>query len=132
MPASLHVSSCIICDDVRTEIDGKQILIGVYPVGISLPQVPWHAFGSLRLSVIWSGDGQIDFRIRIINPANHEIATANGPASAVWQGFESSITVPGLFFTFDMEGVYDVEILKGGGPWERIHRFPAFIARSSS
>jgi hypothetical protein len=128
--ASLHVLSCIICDDVRTEVGGKEILIGVYPVGISVPAIPWHAFGVLRLGVIWSGDGNLNFSIKVMSPAQSQVGTVDGSGRAIWQGFQSSITVPGLLFAFDMEGVYDIQISKDGGPWEVIHRFPVYIARS--
>jgi hypothetical protein len=128
--ATLHVSSCIICDDVRTEIGGKEILIGVYPVGISVPRLPWHAFGALRLTVIWSGDGDVDFKIRVLNPAQTEVASASGTGTAIWQGFQSSITLPTFLLSFDMEGVYDIQMSKQDGPWENIHRFPVYIART--
>ena len=127
--ATLHVLSCIICDDVRVEVGGKEILIGVYSVGISIPMTPWLASGALRLTVIWSGDGDLDFRIRVLNPTQSEIGAADGTGRAIWQGFQSSITVPNLLFHFDMEGVYDIQMSKEQGPWENIHRFPVYIAR---
>lgn len=128
--ATLHVSSCIICDDVRTEVGGKEILIGVYPVGITVPMLPWHAYGVVRLTAIWSGDGDINFNIRVLNPAQSPVGLATGSGTAIWQGFQSSITVPALMFSFDMEGVYDIQMSKEDGPWETIHRFPVYIART--
>lgn len=61
-------SYCILCDDVRIEIGGKEILIGVYPVGVSVPFVPWMGAACLRLTGYWSGDGELSFQVRILIP----------------------------------------------------------------
>jgi hypothetical protein len=114
---------------VRTEIGGKEILIGVYPVGIVVPLIPWMAFGCLHLGVFWSGDGDLNFNVRVLNPVNVQAGEITGTAHAIWQGFQSSVTVRGLMMNFEMEGVYDVQISQETGPWESILKIPVFIAR---
>jgi hypothetical protein len=114
---------------VRIEVGGKEILIGVYPVGITVPSVPWAATGCLQLGVIWSGDGQMGFRIRVINPANQVAGEIGGTGNSIWQGFISSITFRGLTFSVDTEGIYDIQVSKDYGSWESIRKFPIFISR---
>jgi len=50
--ATFLPSYCMICDDVRIEVDGKEILIGVYPVGVSIPVLPWMGAACLRMTGI--------------------------------------------------------------------------------
>jgi hypothetical protein len=40
MAADYQVRSVIVCDDVRREGNGKELLIGVYPSAITLPAIP--------------------------------------------------------------------------------------------
>ncbi|PDS34834.1 hypothetical protein CO665_28165 [Rhizobium anhuiense] len=63
----MKVHNLTVCDQVRQEINGKFILIGVYTNGIILPQIPttfslgvWLLLESERL-----GDVQFKFRVRM-------------------------------------------------------------------
>jgi hypothetical protein len=124
-------SYCILCDDVRIEIGGKEILIGVYPVGVSVPFVPWMGAACLRLTGYWSGDGELSFQVRILNPTNNVAGESSGIGHPIWQGFQSSVTLRGVFISFDMEGVYDIQFSPSGGAWQTVSKFPVFIARTS-
>ena len=127
--ATFHPSYCMVCEDVRIEIGGKEIIIGVYPVGVSIPFVPWMAAACLRLAGFWSGDGELHFQVRVLNPANIQAGKIDGTAHAIWQGFQSSITLRGLILSIDMEGIYDIQLSQDSGPWQSILKFPVYIAR---
>jgi hypothetical protein len=124
--ARFHVVHCVLCDDVRIEVGGKEILIGVYPVGIQTPFMPWFMVVSTWLRVIWSGDGEAQVEIRINNPKGIESGIVKGSARSIWRGFVSSLTFSGLAFQVEMEGIYAVEIKLNGGAWEHIYQFPVY------
>lgn len=126
----VHVVSCIICDDVRTEVGGKEIVIGVYTVGISFPFVPWVSTICVWLNVIWSGEGELDLRLRILNPLNRIVGEVTGHGRAIWQGHQSTLTFRGLNFTADMEGTYDLQWETQAGGWESLRKFPVVIPKS--
>jgi hypothetical protein len=50
----MKIVSTIVCDDIRREINGKDILIGVYSGDIAVPQVPFQL--QLAFWVEVSGD----------------------------------------------------------------------------
>jgi hypothetical protein len=129
--SSFLPSYCILCDDVRIEIGGKEILVGVYPVGVSVPFVPWMFVICLRLTGYWSGDGELSFQVRILNPASNTSGESSGTGHPIWQGFQSSITLRVVVISIDMEGVYDIQFSSAGGAWQTVSRFPVFISRTS-
>jgi hypothetical protein len=61
------VASVIICDDVRKEVTGKDILIGVYGSHILVPSLPVQLPVAIWLEVIPNATGhfQLDARLRI-------------------------------------------------------------------
>jgi hypothetical protein len=80
-------SYCIICDDARIEVSGKEILIGVYPVGVSVPFLPWAGVVCLRLTGYWNGEGELSFQVRTLNPVNNVTGESSGTDHSIWQGF---------------------------------------------
>ncbi|MFO1047911.1 MAG: hypothetical protein U1E52_08460 [Geminicoccaceae bacterium] len=38
----IKILNCVFCDDVRTEQNGKEILIGVYTGDFGVPKLPWR------------------------------------------------------------------------------------------
>jgi len=48
MSQRIHIRSVILCDDVRQEVTGKEILIGVYNDSMIFPSLP----GSLKQLIL--------------------------------------------------------------------------------
>src|SRR5205823_6382819 len=122
--AAFLPSYCMICDDVRIEVDGKEILIGVYPVGVSIPVLPWMGAACLRMTGYWSGEGELNFKVRVLNPANTLAGETTGTAHPIWQGFQSSITLRGVAISFEMEGVYEIQFSPDAALGNRFLNFP--------
>jgi hypothetical protein len=123
---------CILCDDVRVEMGGKEILVGVYSVGVSVPSVPWIGVTCLRFTGYWSGDGELNFQVRVQNPAGKTVGESSGSGHPIWHGFQSSLTLRGVTISFDMEGIYEIQFFPSPEfSWHTVHKFPVFIARTS-
>lgn len=70
----------LVCDDVRVEINGKFIIIGLYTPNILVPQLPF-AFPSLTFVQAFHSDrpGKFQFRARLAHlESGKEIAQAMG------------------------------------------------------
>jgi hypothetical protein len=63
----MNVTAALVCDDVRKEINGKDILIGVYSGGILVPQFPGEVTMALYLQYEPTVTGKIDGSIRLTN-----------------------------------------------------------------
>src|SRR5438105_4429712 len=119
---TITIRYCVICDDVRLEVANKETIIGVYTVGMSVPVFPWVGTICLWMPIIWSGEGQLDLEVRVINPANEQIGIIGGRGTAVWAGLESTLTFRGLTVTINMDGVHSIEWRAGSGSWQRIRQ----------
>lgn len=65
------LSSLIICDDVRKEINGKDILIGVYSGTISVPVYPSVFPAAFWIEIEPQGVGTIPCRFKIDTPSGN-------------------------------------------------------------
>jgi hypothetical protein len=65
------VSSVIICDDVRKEINGKDFLIGVYSGTVNVPAYPSLLSAAFWIEIEPHGIGTIPCRFRIDTPSGN-------------------------------------------------------------
>jgi len=78
MPRDYKVKSVIICDDVRRETNGKEILIGVYNDTLLFSDVP-ALMGKVSFRVaLWSEKVLKRFNIRIEDPNKNKVIEAQG------------------------------------------------------
>jgi len=129
LPASIQVVHCVVCDDVRTEINSKETIVGVYSAGMIAPVLPWQALVCIWMTVIWSGDGNLNLEVRILNPRQDQVGLVSGTAQAMWIGMESALTFRGLALQIGMEGVYTIQWRPAGGNWDTIRQFPIYLYR---
>ncbi len=127
--ARLDLINCVICDDVRAELMNKETIVGVYNAGISIPFVPWSMTICLWFQVMWSGEGELQLEITVLNPRNNEAGKTDGKANAILQGNQSTLTFRGLFITADMEGTYEIQWRADYGNWQSVRKFPINVAR---
>ena len=125
----LDLMNCVICDDVRTELRNKETIVGVYSAGITVPFVPWQLTICLWFQVIWSGEGEMQLEIAVFNPGNHEVGKVDGKASAILQGYLSTLAFKGLLITADMEGTYDIMWRADYGDWQSVRKFIVSVER---
>jgi len=127
----INVRHCVLCDDVRLEVGGKETIVGVYTAGMTVPRIPWLGLVCVWMAVIWSGDGQLELEVRVSDPTNEVIGSVGGRGIAVWQGIESSLTFRGLTLDVKREGILNIEWRAGSAGWECIRQFPVFVIRPS-
>lgn len=82
------------------------------------------------MNVIWSGEGELDFQVRILNPLNRSVGETSGRGKAIWQGYQTTLTFRGLTFTAEMEGTYDLQWYTQSRGWESLRKFPIMIPKS--
>ena len=75
--AKIHVESLVVCEDVRKEITGKDILIGVYGGDIVAQIWPVALRLAIWLETTYSGNGEIPVVLRVRTDHNTEIFTAH-------------------------------------------------------
>jgi hypothetical protein len=128
---TISIRHCVLCDDVRLEVGGKETIVGVYTAGMTVPTIPWIGLVSVWMAVIWSGDGQLELEVRVSDPTNQVIGSVGGLGTSVWQGIESTLTFRGLTLNVEREGILNIEWRMGRGGWQQIRQFPVFLFRSS-
>jgi len=118
----------LLCDDVRREDNGKELLVGVYSAGIVVNSVP----NGLAL-MIWSQvkinePGEYELRYRCINDEGKELALMPPVRLTIQQNKGqafvdelASVAMGHLPITITGAGRLHIEVKIGANsPWERI------------
>lgn len=126
----INVHAAIVCDDVRTEITGKEILIGVYSSDISIPSTPFNI--GLCIWIQWSASiaGKIPFRLRVHAPNNIILFDGGADVTFVSPNHMGTFVIGGLMFQVQAEGHLVVEIKEASHPWVRLLSLPIVVRRS--
>jgi hypothetical protein len=114
IPKRNAVVSALICDDVRREINGKEILIGVYTRPYIVPQLPFKLIQLVvRMEMFFDGDKVDLMELRLQSPPGKIIYETSGPIPFTdWDDYGSvSVSIPGL--EFDESGLYKIELSFG-------------------
>lgn len=61
----------VFCDEVRREVTGKDILIGVYSSDIVVPSVPMLIEVALWIQFHTAGDGVVSAKVRVTDPVGN-------------------------------------------------------------
>ena len=130
--ASIKIIHCVLCDDVRLEINNKEIIIGAYSGGITVPMLPWVALICVWLTVMWSGKGTLDLEIRVLDPRQRPVGIVSGSGTAILVGMESTLTLRGLAMQIEMEGFYTIQWRVSGGAWEALRQLPIYALRDAA
>jgi hypothetical protein len=127
--AKYEIDSIIICDDIRVEVSGKQILIGVYADVLLFPQLPTQISKlvfRIQVSPIEANLSNLKFIIR--SPSNDVVANVDGvlPKYNVAEPVLITMGVVGLAVG---PGTYTVELGLDQEP-ETIHHFLVSLPRN--
>lgn len=68
--SDFSVSAVVVCDDVRKEVNGKDILVGVYGGGILIPTLPIQIPISIWAEIIPFKTGQVELDLKATFPGN--------------------------------------------------------------
>jgi hypothetical protein len=116
---ALEFRSVVVCDDIRKEVTGKEILIGVYSGEIVLPSFPNWFPASLWIEVDTPEVGKYDVSLRIgltnKPPLNIKFRIeVNRPGT-------SAIVIPGLQLQAEEECDLVIEV-QDGEEWHLLRR----------
>lgn len=122
MPDEIISSSVVICDDIRQETNGKQILIGVYGSVVLVPSMPF----SISLSV-W-----IEYQAREIGVDTVHVKMNYTTGFSVSIRVEIQIHEPGtlglaippILVSGAADGELVIELSHDGATWQEIKRKP--------
>lgn len=111
------IHSLLICDDVRKEDNGKEILIGVYlnkivshkPLPIILPKLYF------RIEFTPNFVGEIDMAVEIISPSRKKIVRGKGTMTVKDEG-RTSVALPFASVNFPEKGIYSIRLGIGRPP----------------
>jgi hypothetical protein len=116
----------IVCDDVRREISGKDILIGVYQGAILVPRFPVNLLLSLWVPLQCNKPGSYPLQFRVVGP--HEVQYVSGVIPTIFQTKESgSVTVAGAPVPIQLAGEIDFQLLEPGGEWQSVRKMPVRV-----
>lgn len=109
------LQSCLICDDVRQERNGKFMLIGLFDA-INAPQLPL-LYPRLYMATRWcSGEGRFLQHSRILCPDQSTVLVEGKDIPVQLSGTDVSATNVEIFLNvrFKEEGLHWVEVLLDG------------------
>ena len=121
------LQSCILCDDVRQERNGKFMLIGLFDaiVAHSLPV----RYPRLFLVTRWcSGQGEYKQTTRILKPDQEEVLVAGKEIAVRLPGPEATATNVEILgnVSFEQTGTHWVEVLLDG---DLKLRYPLWVTK---
>lgn len=110
---SPDLQSCLLCDDVRQERNGKFILIGLFDT-ITLPSIPLP-YSRICVVTRWcSGEGNFIQRTRFLSPNQTTVLVEGRPIPFALSDPETTATNVEIFanIMFQEAGTHWVEILR--------------------
>ena len=121
---NLVVQSALICEDVRTELNGKLILIGVYSSDIGVPQFPTRMNLSVWMQLYATTKCDIELGIRAFIPEKIKALDMKGRAKFEQDRMLASIATPRFSFELQQEGALVVQIKENENNWRDILSLP--------
>jgi hypothetical protein len=67
------IITALVCDGVRKEVSGQDIVIGVYSDVLNIPQLPSHIVLTLYLRIRFKRTGQTKFEFRVMGESGIQI-----------------------------------------------------------
>lgn len=113
----------IVCDDIRREISGKDIIIGVYQGAILVPRFPVNLLLSLWVHLDCAKPGTYQLNFRVMGP--HDVQYASGIIPTVFQSIETgSVTISGAPLQIQVAGDIDFQLQEPGREWQSVRKIP--------
>ncbi|KVK43573.1 hypothetical protein BCY90_17415 [Agrobacterium deltaense] len=116
-----EVRSAIICDDIRKEITGKDILIGVYSGAITVPSYPLTFPTAFWFEIEPKILGSLDFAFKITSPTGNPPIELGGTMQIV--ALEPTIfAISGIPLHAEHDGDIVLSFRSGENEWIEIKR----------
>ncbi len=125
----MKFKNVIICDDVRTENNGKDIIIGVYAENITVQKFPanvvlclWTQFFANR-----NGDIMVSFRVQ---KDKHNLFFAKGIIRVNDYKKIATMRFPGIPLQVGVEGVLVFQVREEKKKWITIKEIPMELQKA--
>jgi hypothetical protein len=120
-----------VCDDVRIEMSGKHILIGVYTTSIVFQQLPAQLSIHLWIDFQHERTGVVSFAVRgRLKPTDAVAFEFGGQAEVNKAGIREAMAAGPLPCLIGQEGSLVIEFKTDEGEWEEIRALPIQTAAS--
>ncbi|MCR5859751.1 hypothetical protein [Mesorhizobium sp. J428] len=118
---TLLVEAIVVCDEVRKEITGKDIIIGAYGDGIVVPAYPANITIALWVLINSTATGNYEGELRIEAPSDNPPINV-GFAMNVVKPELSPMGISGMPLRLERDGELVVSFRLKGEPWKRVAR----------
>ena len=117
--ASINISHAIACDDIRQEVTGKYILIGVYSGNMGLPFFPNMVTLGFWVLAKPSQKGDYDVQLRVQDTGGKEVTCGHMIIHVDHVG-DSSLVLPPMPIPLEKPGEIALQYREGDGEWKTI------------
>jgi hypothetical protein len=120
---SSFIRAAILADDVRTEINGKHIIVGTYNSDINVPQFPVVLKFRVVLILAFNEQRSRNLEIRIVGPSGDEFAKFTADVEIEQPKTTQVLPLFGFAMPFSSEGSFKIESHEGDewvplGSWQ--------------
>jgi hypothetical protein len=114
--------AALLCDDVRREVSGKEILIGVLTDNVYVAGIPANLIVTLYIRVMFARNEPSNIKFKVLAPSGIQITPEvsfqfPGPPDTE---SVTSIVVSGMNFQVQMEGRYEFQWQPPEQEWETV------------
>jgi hypothetical protein len=128
--SGLDIRYVIVCDDVRREDNGKEILIGVYSSDILVPVLPANLQLVFWMHVYNDEVGEFPFEVRLTGPDRVQILHASAQGTATSARSMGSIWFGPVGVRVPKEGDLSLEFKRADDRyWSEIKQIPVRLRR---
>lgn len=115
----LAVDAVVVCEDVRKEANGKEILLGVFSGGVLLPSVPATIVLAFWVHFDAKETGEVALQFRLMGPARAQLALLDARMEVAKAG-PGAIFVPPVPVHVQVPGTLSLEMNESGGRWQTL------------
>jgi len=115
----MKVHNAITCEDIRTEDNGKFILIGVFQENIVVPTIPFTLGLAWWLQFYCNREGTISFEFEA-RRNSHAVATATFDGNVLDHTKPVTTAIPRVPIKIESEGIISLHIREKGTRWKKI------------
>lgn len=124
----LRIAGAIVCDDIRREVNNKEIYIGVYGERMVLPAVGVTLHLAVSLLIETLETGTIPMNMQIEQPDSQKLLV-HGEVTvteAVKPGQLNTMSVTGLPVTVTQTGDITISVQQHDEDWQVVRLLPVF------
>ena len=115
------VVCAILCDDVRKEENGKDIILGVYSGNVLIEKFPADLKFCLWLGYFVDGSGELAQEVRVIDPSGRSLVEGKIKLNiAENRGESASLALRNMPLHIEKQGLYKFQWRKKNSRWKTI------------